>query len=204
MFKSLLRRLPFQIYSILEAVISRLKSASLATSVTISPSSRLYPEATIGNMQNDPSRIRIGRGTHVRGELFIFANGGEIVIGNNCYVGAGTRIWSAEKVAIGDNVLIAHNCTIVDTNSHEMNHLERAAGFQQLVKAGWPKAKTNILTAPVTIGDHAWISFNVCILKGVKIGTGAIVAGGSVVTHDVPEFHLVAGNPATLIRKLDE
>jgi acetyltransferase-like isoleucine patch superfamily enzyme len=85
-----------------------------------------------------------------------------------------------------------------------MNHLERAAGFQRLTKEGHPKTKNNVLTAPVLVGDYARISFNVCILKGVRIGKGAIVAGGSVVTDDVPEFTFVAGNPAKIIRRLDE
>ena len=204
MFRALLRRIAGRIYYALEAGINRQKIGLLLANVTIPPSSRLYPQAIIYNLQNNPSKIRIGNGTHIQGELFIFANGGEITIGDNCYVGVGSRIWSAERITIGNNVLISHNVNIVDTNAHEMNHLERAAGFQRLMKEGHPRTKNNVLTAPVSIGDYAWISFNVCILKGVKIGKGAIVAGGSVVTDDVPEFTLVAGNPAKVARKLDE
>ncbi len=204
MFRALLRRIALRIYYALEAMINRLKIGALLANVTISPSSRIYEQAKIHNFQNNPAKIRIGKGTHVRGELLIFANGGEIVVGDNCYIGEGSRIWSGERITIGNNVLIAHNVNIVDTNAHEMNHLARAAGFQKLVKEGHPKIKTDVATAPVSIGDYAWISFNVCILKGVRVGTGAIVAGGSVVTDDVPEFTLVAGNPARIARKLDE
>lgn len=204
MFEAFLGRILLWIYSALEPAIERLKTARSLTNTSIQSSSRIYAEARICNHQNNPSRIRIGSGTHVRGELLIFANGGEIAIGDNCYVGEGSRIWSAERITIGNDVLIAHNVNIVDTNTHEMNHLERAAGFQRLVKEGHPRTKSNVLTAPVFIGDYAWISFNVCILKGVRIGKGAVVAGGSVVTEDVPEFTLVAGNPAKIIRQLDE
>ena len=204
MFRALLGRIALRIYYTLEARINSLKIGRFLAKVTIPPSSRLYSQAMIYNLQNNPSKIRVGNGTHIQGELFIFANGGEIIIGDNCYVGVGSRIWSAERITIGNNVLISHNVNIVDTNVHEMNHLERAAGFQRLMKEGNPRTKTNVLTAPVLIGDYAWISFNVCVLKGVRIGTGAIVAGGSVVTIDVPDFTLVAGNPARIVRKLDE
>lgn len=204
MFKTFSRKILIRIYSALETAIDRVKIARSLTGASVQPSSRVYAQARIHNCQNNPSRIVIGAGTHVRGELLVFANGGEIVIGDNCYVGEGSRIWSAERVTIGSDVLIAHNVNIVDTNAHEMNHLERAAGFRRLVKEGHPKTKNSVLTAPVSIDDYAWISFNVCILKGVRIGKGAIVAGGSVVTDDVPEFTLVAGNPARIIRELDE
>lgn len=59
-----------------------------------------------------------------------------------------------------------------------------------------------VVMGPVRIEDHAWVGFNVIILKGVTIGEGAIVAAGSVVTKDVPAFTVVAGNPARVIREL--
>ncbi|MCB0501084.1 MAG: hypothetical protein KDD32_00210 [Bacteroidetes bacterium] len=52
------------------------------------------------------------------------------------------------------------------------------------------------------IKDKAWIGFNVIILKGVTIGEGAVVGAGSVVTKDVPDYTIVVGNPAKLIKKL--
>lgn len=53
---------------------------------------------------------------------------------------------------------------------------------------------------PVTVGDDVWIGQRALILPGVSIGTGAIVAAGSVVTRDVPPFAVVAGNPAKVIK----
>ena len=71
------------------------------------------------------------------------------------------------------------------------------------MKYGHPKEKGNVVTAPIIIEDYAWISYNVSILKGVKIGKGSIVAAGSVVTKDTPPFSIVAGNPAKVIKQLD-
>ena len=51
--------------------------------------------------------------------------------------------------------------------------------------------------------DDAWIGFNSIILKGVTVGRGAVVGAGSVVTNDVPDHTVVAGNPARVIKKLD-
>jgi acetyltransferase-like isoleucine patch superfamily enzyme len=57
------------------------------------------------------------------------------------------------------------------------------------------------MSAPVHIGSHVWIGARALILKGVRIGDGAVVAAGSVVTRDVPSRALVAGNPAQVIRE---
>ncbi len=63
--------------------------------------------------------------------------------------------------------------------------------------------KGNIITSPIVIKDYAWISFGSTVLKGVTIGKGAIVAAGSVVTRDVPDWTVVAGNPAKNIKTLN-
>ena len=56
------------------------------------------------------------------------------------------------------------------------------------------------MTQPIIIGNHVWIGMNVTILKGVRIGDGAIVAAGAVVTKDVPENTLVGGVPARVLK----
>lgn len=164
-----------------------------------------YSESEIDNQQKNPQKIEIGKNTHVRGRLLIFGYGGSIVIGENSYVGRNSNIWSAEQVEIGDNVLISHNVNIIDTNSHEIDYLERAEAFCDLIKEGPPqKNKFNVLASKIIIEDNVWISFNVIILKGVKIGKGAIIAAGSVVTKDVESFTMVAGNPAISLKKINE
>lgn len=61
-----------------------------------------------------------------------------------------------------------------------------------------------VKSAPIIIGNKAWIGMNCIILKGVTIGEGAVVAAGTVVTGDVPAWSVVAGNPARVVRRIGE
>ena len=158
--------------------------------------------AEVHNMQHDKTKILIGDGSQIAGILLIVPYGGKISIGKNCYVGDHSRIWSAEEVCIGDNVLISHNVNIMDTNAHETDLKERAETYKKQVKEGYPKLKGSVETAKIKIGNHVWVGFNSIILKGVTIGEGVIVAAGSVVTKDVPAYSMVAGNPAIIIKTL--
>lgn len=166
----------------------------------IGEESKLYNDTIISNGQNDKTKITIGNNTHIRGTLLIFPYGGEIIIGNNCYIGDLSRIWSAEKIMIGNDVLISHNVNIMDTDSHEIDSYERALNGRQILRSGLPKERGSVKSAPIIIEDNVWINFNVIILKGVTIGKGAIIAAGSVVTKNVPPYTLVVGNPAKIIR----
>lgn len=159
-----------------------------------------YADSRIINLSENPANIRVGNGTLIRSELLVNPYGGCIIIGENSYVGDHSRIWSAESVKIGDYVFISHNVNIMDTNAHEMDADERVENYKLRLRNGYPKEKGSVQSAPIIIEDHVWIGFNAIILKGVKIGKGAIVAAGSVVTKDVPEYHLVAGNPAKIIK----
>ncbi len=168
----------------------------------IDKGSMYYPEASVDNSRLRES-IRIGKNTHIRGHFLIFKYGGSITIGNDCYIGDGTRIWSGDSVTIGNDVLISHNVSIVDTNAHEINHIERADRYRELIKHGAWDDKGSIITTPIIIEDYAWLSFGSTILRGVTIGEGAIVAAGAVVTKDVKPFTIVAGNPAVFIKNID-
>lgn len=178
------------------------KLDQLSKSVVLGKDSQLYIEARVFNFQNKINKIKIGNNTHIRGELLVLASGGEIEVGDNSFIGAESRIWSGKKIKIGSHVLISHNVNIMDTNSHEIDHIERAEEFKKLLKFGHPKVQPSVITNEIIIEDYAWINFNAIILKGVTIGKGAIVAAGSVVTKNVPDFTLVAGNPAKVIKQL--
>lgn len=170
--------------------------------VTIKNKNCLLEESIVENFQNDKTKIDIADETYIRGELLIFKYGGEIEIGTNCYIGKGTKIWSGDSIKIGNNVLISHNCNIIDTDSHEIEAKERAERYKELIKNGHWESKGNINTKPIIIKDYAWISFNATIMKGVTIGEGAIIGAGSVVTKDVPDYCLAVGNPARIIKNL--
>ncbi|MGM9578000.1 MAG: DapH/DapD/GlmU-related protein [Evtepia sp.] len=59
---------------------------------------------------------------------------------------------------------------------------------------------SQVKSAPIVIRDKAWIGFNAILMKGITIGEGAIVGAGSVVTQDVPDYAVVGGNPARIIK----
>jgi len=180
-----------------ERKINQLKNSSTSHAETI-----FTIEAKILNHQNNPTKIKIGRKTMIKGVLNVFPNSGKINIGNYCFVGENSYIWSQESVIIKDYVLISHNVNIIDTNSHELNDDERALSVKNFLEFGHPEVDVNIITGAIKIEARAWINFNATILKGVTIGEGAIVAAGAVVTKDVPPYAVVAGNPAVVIKML--
>ncbi len=169
----------------------------------IKPKSILYPESCINNIRGDISAISIGENTHIRGHLQIFAHGGHIKIGDYCYVGENTKIWSACKIEIGNYVLISHDVNIFDSTTHPIDPLERREHFKTIVTKGFPKQIDSLNERPVIIHDDVWICAKSIILAGVKIGEGSIVGAGSVVTKDVEPYTIVAGNPAKFIRKIE-
>lgn len=159
------------------------------------PGSKLYHTARIYNMSEQRDSIRIGARTMVRGELTVFAHGGRIDIGHSCYIGEGTRLWSGVSIAVGDHVLIAHGVSIMDNLTHPINFMERRGHFDAIYGVGHPSG-IDLDDQAILIGNDAWIGAHSIILRGVRIGARAIVAAGSVVTKDVPDDTIVAGNPA--------
>lgn len=109
-----------------------------------------------------------------------------VEIGDKSYINHDSEIRCRERVTIGNNVSIAYNVLIQDSDYHTTYNED-----------GIPKP----VTLPITIEDNVWIGANVIILKGVSIGEGSIVAAGSVVTKSAPAHSLVGGNPARIIRQ---
>lgn len=157
----------------------------------------------IRNAQESSAVIHIGQRTLVAGELLVFAHGGEVILGDWCYIGEGSRIWSAKRIKIGDRVLVSHNVNIFDSTTHPLNPRLRHIQFRSIVEVGHPK-KLDLNEKEVCICDDAWIGAGATVLRGVRVGEGAIVAAGAVVTSDVPPYVIVGGNPARVIRELSE
>lgn len=164
---------------------------------------RFTRTAKVENLSKSNSNIVIGKNSLIEGKLLVFKFGGKITIGNDSYIGYGSNIRSGQLISIGNNVLISHNVNIIDTNSHEIDHLERAESFKKYLLNGMPSDKGNVLTGEIIIEDYVWISYGVAILKNIKIGKGAIIASNSVITKDVPAFSMVAGNPAKVVKILN-
>ena len=102
--------------------------------------------------------------------------------------GIGERSILSGIVTIGKDVMIGPELMCY-TKNHETTRTDIP-----MIDQGFSK------TRPITIGDDVWIGSRVIILGGVKIGDGAIIGAGSVVTHDVPPYSVVGGNPARIIK----
>lgn len=112
---------------------------------------------------------------------------------NNLYIGKGSFINSRTRFALASSIHIGERVAIGPNVMFEtVNHLK-----------GNKRVHESILK-PIKIEDDVWIGAGAIILPGITVGRGAVVAAGSVVTKDVLPRTLIGGNPARLIRKLDE
>ncbi len=151
--------------------------------------------------------IEIGEDSLISGNYYFEIPEGKISIGNRTFIGNSSFV-CVNEINIGDDVMIAWGCTIVDNDSHSVYWDKRQSDVADWKKGieegtiGKYKNWSVVDFAPVNIENKAWIGFNCIILKGITIGEGAVVAAGSVVTKDVPPFTLVAGNPARIIKEL--
>lgn len=118
------------------------------------------------------------------------AGEGKIIIGNNVGISL-ARIFAKECITIEDNVLIGAGVKIWDSDFHPLDYNERLAGGEPQV-------------SKITIKEGCFIGAESIILKGVTIGEHSIVGAGSVVTKDVPQYEIWAGNPAKFIRRIEE
>jgi acetyltransferase-like isoleucine patch superfamily enzyme len=153
--------------------------------------------------------LEIGENSQIAGDFIFEIRQGKIAIGSRTFIGGGTFI-CIDEIQIGNDVMFSWGCTVMDNNSHshiwserKNDVLEWKRGLDEN-KIGAYKDWSNVKKRKITIKDKAWIGFNSIILKGVTIGEGAIVGAGSVVTKDVHDWTIVAGNPAKIIREIPE
>jgi acetyltransferase-like isoleucine patch superfamily enzyme len=119
--------------------------------------------------------------------LNIIGNG-QIILGEHVGLN-GNTITARSKIYIGDNTMIGPNTIIIDHDGHQ----------------AWPpdaRWTQSGLAQEIVIENDVWIGMNCIILKGVRIESGSIIAGGSIVIHDVEANSLYAGNPARKIKSL--
>ncbi len=166
------------------------KETSLKTKAIIGGNTIVSDEAIIQNDTNSADKIVIGSHTLISGYLLVFNHSGEIIIGNNVFVGPGTRIWSAKKILIGNRVLISHNVNIHDNNAHPLESSKRHEDFLHIFNKGL-QFKNDLSEKEIIIEDDVWIGFNSTILKGVRIGRGAIIGANCLITKDVPPFAVI-------------
>jgi acetyltransferase-like isoleucine patch superfamily enzyme len=114
-------------------------------------------------------------------------------VGNGTYLGPGFSVGVAKRVSIGSSCYIADNVTIADNDGHPLDPFCRGKGD--------PVDNNDIL--PVQIGNNVWIGDGSIVLKGVSIGESSVVGARSVVVRDVKPYSVVAGNPATIIKRIE-
>lgn len=117
--------------------------------------------------------------------------GAEIVIGADTGMSGGS-ICAAGSIRIGAGCLIGANVTLADTDFHALNPANRR----------YNRSPDDIGVAPIVIGDNVFIGADTFVLKGVRVGKNSVIGAGSVVTRDVPENAVAAGNPARVIRSI--
>ena len=143
--------------------------------------------------------VRIGNQSILNCRIAFDSPGGQIDIGDRCYIGASLLVCHT-SISIGSDAIISWGVTIVDHDSHSLDWGQRSADVLD-----WHENKKNwdhVRISPVHVEERVWIGFGVSVLKGVRIGANSVVAAGSVVTKDVPPYSLVAGNPARIVRSL--
>lgn len=115
--------------------------------------------------------------------------GKHIEVGKNFYANYNCTILDVAKVKIGDNCMFAPNVSIF-TAGHPVHPVSRNTMYEYGIE--------------ITIGDNVWIGGNTVVLPGVKIGSNTVIGAGSVVTKDIPDWVIAAGNPCKVIRKITE
>ena len=108
-------------------------------------------------------------------------------MGDNCVVNQFSILYGYGRLTIGDDVVIAAHTVFIPAN-HAFADLNVPIRLQDETRLG------------IRVGNDVWIGANTTVLDGVRIGNGCVVGAGSVVTRDVPDYSVVVGNPAKVIK----
>lgn len=178
--------------SILMKCFLRINGAKIGRNTYVSLSSRIVAKKSlvIGNdcvikshVKIKANNISIGHNCIISEDSYITGDD-NFFLGNKSFVGKKVRINVSKNVTIGEDVGVGENTTI-------WTH-----GYFPPADEGYP-----VTYSSVSIGDGTWVSTNIIILPGVKIGKNVIIGAGSVVTKNVDDESLIAGNPAKFLKK---
>ena len=154
-------------------------------SITIGKNVYIGKNVTINT--TDRGKIEIGDNIAIEDNTIIYAQGGEVYIKNNTFIGSGTHIISKKKITIGYDCLIAAYCIIRDSNHMFMDKTKKINEQSFDIKE-------------ICIGDDIWLAAHVVVVAGCKINNGVVVGAQSVVTKDIESYSVVAGVPAKFIK----
>jgi acetyltransferase-like isoleucine patch superfamily enzyme len=131
--------------------------------------------------------IRLGSGVFIGRNTILSCKNGDIELGDGANIGFNCEIFSASRVRIGRNALVAAYCYLIG-GDHDFSDASRAVLDQARKSAG------------ITVGDGAWLGAGAKVLDGVAIGANAVIGAGAVVRESVPERATAVGVPARVVR----
>ena len=156
---------------------------------SIGSKTKFYGKVRFGSVENN---ITVGNKCMIGHDVFFSAvKGAQISIGDNCSINTGGHIVATQNIIIKNNTHIGEYCSVRDQNHafDNLNILIHKQGFSG---------------KPIIIGENCWIGRGVMITPGITLGDGCVVGANSVVTKSFASNSVIAGIPATLIRKRGE
>lgn len=160
-----------------------------AGNLTLGPNCFIDDNVTIF-ANPDAGPIVLGRGVHLyRGTIIEAGAGGGVTIGDDTHIQAGCNLKGfLGSLRIGANVQMAPGCGF-SPYGHRFEDITRPIREQGIESRG-----------DIVIEDDVWLGLGVYVMDGVRIGRGAVIGAGSVVTRDIPAYAVAAGAPARVIR----
>ena len=123
---------------------------------------------------------------------------GTVEVGSGSVL-VGAVFMCAERITLGERVVVSYHVTISDSDFHPLDPAARRLDAIANAPGGDRSQRPQVESKPVVIEDDVWIGIGAMILKGVRIGRGARILAGAVVTRDVPPLVTVGGNPARIL-----
>lgn len=172
--------------------------------VTLHPQSCLETTYSFLQYRSEVAEgVRLERGATVyKSTMFDVGPRGRVSIGE-CALVHGAWILCDAQVEIGDYALISWNVVLMDNYRAPHDPHTRRRELRRVPAQPERRLLAETQPRPIRIGRNTWIGFDCCVLPGVTVGEGSIVGARSVVVEDVPPYTVVAGNPARLIRTIE-
>jgi acetyltransferase-like isoleucine patch superfamily enzyme len=147
--------------------------------------------------ERDPA-VRVGAHCHLEDLQLALGKLACVSFGDHVFA-AGLMLLAEQEISIGSRVVFSFHVVIADADFHPLEPAQRILDAIAISPLHGAQTRPAVGTAAVYIEDDVWIGPNVTILKGVRIGAGAFIEPGSLVTRDVPARARVLGNPAQII-----